>query len=162
MCLNDTLEIEITDFIDDDHPATKTPKLEDHYDSDVTDSEEPRLSIRSIKEDGVVSSPVCAETHNCYRFGTLQLADFYSLLSDNHVLADSSINPSAVVPWHVSKGCMIIVDLQKLKSMDDLTYDSWWWKHLGAYSVIAKDEDDEFRKPHSGEDITTMVRYTSF
>ena len=70
-------------------------------------------------EDGVVSSLVCTEVHNCYRFGALKLADYYSILPESNVSTNSSISPSSIVPWHICKGCTILVDLTKLKSKDD-------------------------------------------
>ena len=42
---------------------------------------------------------------------------------------------STTVPWHVNKNCVILIDLEKLKSRDDITVDSWTWRNSKTYIV---------------------------
>ena len=137
---------------------SKYNKHNDQFSSSDSEIEDVPLSSSSITPNGTVVSPAELTVYHNYRFDTESLGEYYSMLSETNIVANPSIYPSSVVPWHVSKSCTLIINLHKLPSRDDLTYDCWWWTHLGAYTVVADHTDDTFRKPHTKEDIVGKVK----
>ena len=63
-----------------------------------SDDDEAGPPFCPIIADGVITSPVTAEVHHNYRFQTVSLGEYYSILSESNILANPAIIPSSVVP----------------------------------------------------------------
>ena len=95
--------------------------------NDTSSEDEEEDDEVSEEEDIILSTSKISSSHEVNNYASFELKDennitFVHILLEAPKLIDDI---STTAPWHVNKNCSILVDLNSLKSRQDITIDCW-------------------------------------
>ena len=115
--------------------------------SSEDEEEDDEETEEEAEEDIILSTSKISSSHEVNNYTSFELKDENNITCIYIVEAPKLIDDiSTSVPWHVNN-CNILVDLNSLKSWQDVTVDCWSWALSKTYiSAMAHSEKEILKK----------------
>ena len=115
---------------------------------------------KEAEGDIILSTSKISSSHEVNNYISFELKDennitFVHILLEALKLIDGI---STSVAWHINKNCNILVDLNSLKSRQDITVDCWSWILSKTYILSSKNKDGPFRKGNFEKEFCLVKR----